>query len=356
MANPTPRSLDSRSGRVALLAIVLAIGLVAVAPGVLGASTAAADPCTTVEAEPAVVVTPPADEPNGPGETVAVYNGSELVVHLCQQAGGARTLDASGVDWATVIDSSGEDRLRIRVVAPTNDSLGSLASPEPVPGPALSIVDHSVESALIDGAIPVASAEQATELRDALDTYRSEEAALDAQLANLSAATATVENGSTPEERVIDATMSTRESYLAAAEGLRTELYDVADSAVGGPQSAAAIQALGNRSETLERRTEDGLAAHDAALRDRQQSLTWSLRLRIVGLAVLGSLLGAAAGAVLPLRRGRAARRRLAEGEWTTYSRRALLVPVALGVCLIVLGVGWLALTVGDALLQVMTP
>lgn len=361
MGSPTPAQLDARSGTVVLLAIVLAVVLLAFAPGVLGATAdgadaSSADPCTAVATEPAVVVTPPADEPTGPGDTVAVYNGSELVVHLCQPANEFRTLDADDQEWATVLDSSGEDRVRIRVVAPTNDSVGSLASPEPVPGPSLSIVDHDVESALVEGSIPVASAEQAADLRDALETYNSREAALQSQLATLASATATVENGSTPDDPVVEATMTTRMAYLAAADGLRAELYDVAASAVGGPRSAAAIQALANRSATLEGRTVDGLAAHDAALSDRQQSSTWSLRLRIVGLSVLGALIGAAAGAVVPIRRGRAARRRLAAGEWTAYSRRALLVPITVGVCLLVLALGWLALTVGGAIVEVMTP
>ncbi|GAB3680958.1 hypothetical protein GCM10028857_04460 [Salinarchaeum chitinilyticum] len=358
------RSAGKRGRQLLLVGCVLAIVLASV-PGAVAVVTSnanpastpavASDPCAAVTEEPAVVVTPPADDPTGPGSTAAVYNGSALVVHLCQPAGGSRTLDADGLEWATVLETD-QDRLRIRVVGPTNDSLGSLAAPEPVPGPSLAIVDHAVSTQLTEKPIPVSSAERATELRTALEAYRTAEATLQSRLAALANATARVENGSTPTSTPIEETVAARAQYRSATEQLRTELYEVADSAVGGPRSAAAIRQLETRSGTMENRTASRLEAHDAALRDRQQSLTWSLRLRIVGLGLLGVVLGATIGAILPTRRGRAARRRVAAGEWTSYSRRAVLVPVAVGLVLLCLGLGWLLLTAGDAIAEVMLP
>lgn len=301
------------------------------------------------------MVTPPTDAPTGPDDTVAVYRGSEIVVHLCQPDGGDRTLDEVGLDWATVVDD-GDERLRLRIDGPTNDSLGSLASPTAVPGPSLAIVDRTVESTLVNGSIPVGSAEQRVDLRNTEATYLERERALQSQLESLSGATATVEDGGSPGGEPIADTIAAWREYRNASETLRGELYDVADSRVGGPTSAAAIQALGERSTGVENRTAGVLADHDAALRDRQRSLTWSLRLRVVGLGLLGVVLGATAGAVLPIRRGRAARRRLARGDWTAYSRRAAFVPVAVGVLLVCVGLGLLALTVGDVLIEVMLP
>lgn len=358
------RSDTDRLRNLVLLGCVLAI-VIAVAPGALAAATsgastvsapaAASEPCAAVNEEPAVVVTPPIDEPSGPGSTAAVYNGSELVVHLCQPDGGSLTLDGDGLAWATVLEAD-QERLRIRVVGPTNDSLGTLASPESVPGPSLAVVDHTVSTELTEGSVPVGTAEQANDLRTAAEAYLTAEATLQSRLATLSNATANVENGSTPAEIPIEETTAARERYRSATGQLRAELYDVADSAVGGPRSAAAIRELENRSATLENRTEDRLETHDAALRDRQESLTWSLRLRIVGLGLLGVVVGATVGAILPTRRGRAARRRVAAGEWTSYSRRAVLVPVAVGLVLLCLGLGWLMLTADDAVIEVMAP
>lgn len=345
--------MDSRPARILLLCIAAVLLCLALAPAP-GAATAAADPCGAAENQ-SVVVTPPTDEPAGPDGTVAVYRGSEIVVHLCQPDGGDRTLDAADLDWATVLDD-GSERVRLRVDGPTNDSLGTLATPDAVPGPSLAIVDRTVESALVDGSIPVGSAEQRAALRDAEATYLERERTLLYRLESLSNATATVDDGSSPEGEPIADTIAAWREYRNASETLRGELYDVADSPVGGPTSAAAIQSLGERSAGVENRTSRALADHDAALRDRQRSLTWSLRLRVVGLGLLGVVLGAVAGAVLPIRRGRAARSRLARGEWTAYSRRAALLPAAVGLLLVCVGLGLLAVTVGDVLLEVMLP
>lgn len=343
--------MDSSPARILLYCTAIAFLALALAPAA-GAATAAADPCGTVE-DQSVVVTPPTDAPTGPDGTVAVYRGSEIVAHLCQPDGG--TLDADGLDWATVVED-GDERVRLRIDGPTNDSLGTLASPEAVPGPSLTIVDRTAESTLVNGSIPVGSAEQRADLRDAEATYLEREQALGNQLESLADATATVEDGSSPDDEPIADTVVAWREYRNASETLRDELYDVADSRVGGPTSAAAIQALGGRSTGVENRTAETLADHDAALRDRQRSLTWSLRLRVVGLGLLGVIVGAAAGAVLPTRRGRAARRRLARGDWTAYSRRAALVPVAVGVLLVCVGLGLLAVAVGDVLIEVMPP
>lgn len=341
--------------RVLLLAVAIACLTLTVAPAAGATTAATADRCEPAGDQAAVTVTPPTDEPTGPNGTVAVYRGSEIIVHLCQPDDGSRTLDAEGLDWATVLDD-GDDRLRLRVDARTNDSLGSLASPTSVPGPSVTIVDRSVESTLVNGSIAVTSETQARELREAEATYLEREATLETQLDSLANATATVESGSSPDGPPIADTLAAWQAYRDASEALREELYEVADSRAGGPTSAAAIQNLGERSAATENRTTAALDEHDAALRDRQRSLTWSLRLRMIGLGLLGVVLGAAAGAVLPIRRARAARRRLARGEWTGYSRRVVLVPAAIGLLLICVGLGLLAATAGDVLVEVMLP
>lgn len=335
---------------LATLALVLAQALF-VAP----AAGAQPNPCDAHDGTgTAVVVTPPADAPVGPNETVAVYRGSELVVHLCGPGAGARTLDASGHDWATALDD-GTDRLRIRVEGPTNDSIGELASPS-VQGPSLTIVDRTVETTLANRSIPVASAEQRATIRDAEATYLERERALESQLDALAASTAAVENGSTPASDPLTETVAVRRSYLNATDDLRAALFAVADGPVGGPASAAALRGLDDRSDAMENRTRERLTDHDDALRDRQRSLTWSLRLRAIGIGLLGLVLGTLAGAILPIRRGRVARRRIAAGEWTTYSRRALVLPAAIGFTLLCLAGGWLVLTVGPAILEVVLP
>lgn len=336
-----------------LVAAVVLLGL-ALAPAAPSA-TAAADPCDAVANQTTVVATPPTDSPTGPNGTVSVYRGSELTVHLCQPGDSVRTLDADGLSWATVLETDG-DRLRIRIDGPTNDSLGSFARGEPVSGPAVTIVDRTVESALVNGSIAVESVEQRSALRQAEATYLERERALEARLSNLSAATDAVENGSTPEGDPVEEAMTARRAHRNASQDLRAALYGVADSSVGGPRSAAAIRSLGERTEELDDRTRERLADHDAALRDRQESATWSLRLRIVGLGLLGLAVGGVAGAVLPIRRGRAARRRLAQGDWTTYSRRTILLPVAIGIVLVAIGLGWLAIEAGAAIAEVMLP
>lgn len=353
---------------VTVLAIALVPGVVATAavatpavatPAIDTPAAAQQDPCADRPGTgSAVVVTPSTDEPIGPNGTASVYRGSELVVHLCQPGGGAHSLDASNHDWAAALDA-GEDRaerLRIRVDGPTNDSLGVLASPGSVPGPSLRIVDLAVETALANRSIPVGSAEQRAALREAEATYLEQERALEAQLASLAGATDAVANGSAPAGDPITETMAARRAYRNATGELRAELYAIADSSVGGPRSAAAIRTLGDRSSALENGTRQRLRAHDDALRERQRSLTWSLRLRTFGIGLLGVLLGGLVGAILPLRRSRAARRRLAAGEWTTYSKRALLLPVAIGLALLCLGAGWLVLEAGAAIAEVTLP
>ena len=349
--------MPERWSRQLLLAgILVAVALLFVAGVQSGtAGAAAADPCESVGNGTVVVATPPTDDPIGPAGTVSVYRGSELVVHLCQPENGTGTFRDDGLAWATVLESS-EDRLRIRIEGETNHSLGALVTPGSVPGPTIRIVDRTVETSLVNGSIPVASADQRATLRRAESRYVERERALEAQLDELANATATVDGGGAPEGDPIAETMAARRSYRNASEQLRAELYAVADSSVGGPGSAAAIRALGERSTSLENRTRQRLQAHDAALADRQRSLTWSLRLRIVGLGLLGILLGGVAGALLPIRRGRAARRRLARGEWTSYSRRTVVLPAAIGVLVLCLGVGWLAITAGEAILEVVAP
>jgi hypothetical protein len=209
---------------------------------------------------------------------------------------------------------------------------------------------------LSNRSIPVASEEQRTRLRNAEAAFLQQEAALESQLDDLAASTAAVANGSTSSDDRVAETMAARRSYRNATDDLRAALFAVADGRVGGPASAAAIRGLDDRSEAMETRTRERLRLHDAALSDRQRSLTWSLRLRTIGIGLLGVVLGALAGSILPIRRGRVARRRIAAGEWTAYSRRALLVPAAIGLALCCLGLGWLAVTVGPALVEVMGP
>jgi hypothetical protein len=344
----TPRVLAVAA--VAALALLLTQALL-----VVPAAGAQADPCDAYEGpETAVVVTPPADAPVGPDGTVAVYRGSELVVHLCGPGADARTLDASGHDWATALEE-GTDQLRIRVEGPTNDSIGDLASPS-VPGPSLTIVDRTVETVLTNRSIPVASEERRTRLRNAEAAFLEQEAALESQLDDLATSTDAVANGSTSSGDPIAETMAARRSYRNATDDLRAALFAVADGRVGGPASAAAIRGLDDRSDAMENRTRERLNEHDDALGDRQRSLTWSLRLRAIGIGLVGLVLGALVGAILPIRRGRVARRRIAAGEWTTYSRRALLLPAAIGLTLCCLGVGWLVMRVGPALVEVMAP
>lgn len=338
---------------VALATLTLLVASALVAPPAAGAQP---DPCDANDGSgTAVVVTPPADAPVGPNGTVPVYRGSELVVHLCGPRADSRSLDVSGHDWATALEG-GSDRLRIRVEEPTNDSIGELASPEAVLGPSLVVVDRAAETVLANRSIPVTSDEQRVSLLDAEATYLEQERALASQLDDLAAATAAVENGSTPPEGAVAETMAARRSYRNATEDLRAALFAVADGRVGGPASAAAIRGLDDRSEAIENRTRERLGEHDDALRDRQRSLTWSLRLRAIGIGLLGLTVGALAGAVLPIRRGRVARRRIAAGEWTTYSRRAIMLPAAIGLTLCCLAGGWLVLTVGPAILEVVLP
>lgn len=377
---------------VALAVVLVAAGALAAAPAavsatdVTGASTsvassdvttdaagaAATQHCSEVEG-PAVVATPPEDAPYRPGDTVRVYRGSELVVHSCQaesddegQPAPDVRLDASAHDWVEPLSASG-DRMRIRITGPPPGgdadeqretrvaSLGDLAAPEPVAGPNVTIVDADVDSDLVDGRLPVRSAEEARQLEAAGRAYGEREAALEARIEALGDATASIEAGDVASGEALNATVAAHGQYRESADELREQLYAVADSGVGGASHAAALAALAEREAATENATAERAREHDRALRDRERSLTRALRLRVLGGGLLGLLAGALLGAALPLYRGRAARRRLERGEWTTYSRRTALLPAIAGLVLLLLGLGWLATEVGWQLLEVVT-
>lgn len=339
---------------VGALALLLATGGGVVA-GTAAAATAPTDACAGVGNETVVVATPPGDDPIGPGETVPVYAGSEVVLDLCQPPNGTRTLDPGQLPWATVVEAS-THRVRLRVQTAPNASLGALTAGSAVPGPDLRIVGGAVESDLVAGPITVGVANRAAVLDRAETAFLERERALEDRIETLANRTAAVENGSHPNATALRRVLAADRAYANATAALQAELYAVADSPVGGAQAATALGALERRSTAAENRTRATIEDHGDALRQRERSATWALRLRVVGLGALGLVLGALAGALLPTRRGRAARRRLAVGEWTTYSRRAVLLPALVAVVLCCLGLAWLALGVGDALLEVMVP
>lgn len=336
------------------------------------AGAAATRHCSEVEA-PAVVATPPEDAPYRPGDTVRVYRGSELVVHSCQaqsddegQPATDVRLDASAHDWIEPLSASG-DRMRIRITGPASSgdadeqrgtrvaSLGDLAAPEPVAGPNVTIVDADVDSDLVDGRLPVRSAEEARQLETAGRAYGEHETALEARLEALGDATVSLEAGDVASGEALNATVAAHGQYRESVDELREQLDAVADSGVGSARHAAALAALAEREAATENATAERAREHDRALRDRERSLTRALRLRVLGGSLLGLLAGALLGAALPLYRGRAARRRLDRGEWTTYSRRTALLPAIAGLVLLLAGLGWLALEVGWQLLEVVT-
>lgn len=336
------------------------------------AGAAATRHCSEVEA-PAVVATPPEDAPYRPGDTVRVFRGSELVVHSCQaQSDGEGQpptdvrLDASAHDWVEQLSASG-DRMRVRITGPASSgdadeqrgtrvaSLGDLAVPDPVAGPNVTIVDADVDSDLVDGRLPVRSAEEARQLEAAGRAYSEHEAALEARLEALGDATASLEAGDVASGEALNATVAAHGQYRESADELREQLYAAADSGVGSARHAAALAALAEREAATVNGTAERAREHDRALQDREQSLTRALRLRVLGGGLLGLLAGLLLGAALPLYRGRAARRRLERGEWTTFSRRTALLPAIAGLVLLLAGLGWLALEVGWQLLEVVT-
>lgn len=337
------------------LALVCCVGLIALALAGGAGSASATDTCAAVENETIVVTTPPSEQPAGPNDTLSVYPGSEVVVHLCQPEDGTRTLRSDGPTWATVVDES-THRLRLRVETAPDGSLGTLVADSAVPGPELRIAGRSVESDLIDGTIPVASEAGATALLEAEERFLERERTLEARLADLAAATNRVENGAEPNGTSIRRVAVANAAYHNATDALRSELYATAESSVGDASTSSAIVALDADATAMENRTRAGLASHGDALADRERSLTWALRLRIVGIGLLGVAIGALAGAVLPTRRGREARHRLAAGKWTTYSRRAVLLPTIVGVLLCCAGLWWLATNAGGALTEVLVP
>src|SRR6056297_3276965 len=116
------RKLLSVAGVLLVLGLLLSV--LAVAPA---GAAGAAGVCAGTVNDTLVLATPPLDDPAGPNETVSLYRGSELVVHLCQPPNGTRTLEASGHDWLNVVTAS-DERLRVRIVGATNGSLGTLAT------------------------------------------------------------------------------------------------------------------------------------------------------------------------------------------------------------------------------------
>lgn len=324
----------------------------------LSSSAAAADgePCAGVSDAPAVVVTPPADDPRGPNQTVRTYAGSDLDVWLCPPAGEDdtdRTLDLEGVEGLDVRSTSG-DHATVRVEGPVDESLGEYVSPDPVAGPTVAVVDLTVEIDLLEEPVVVADPEQASPLEDADAAFRAAESTYETRLHALDRAVDAVADGDRPDPAVLNATVEARSEYLAASDDLRTALYDVAASS-DGYRGAAALSALADRDEAVEATATETFRSYDEALAQRDRDLTWSLRFRIAGLVGVGAVLGVAAGAYLPVRRGRWASRRIARGEWTTYSRRIVRVPLAAGLTLLAVGGFWLALQVGWPIVGVFT-
>lgn len=358
---------------VALLVVPLAVAALAVGPAAAVADTTgstvdtaapafapAAASCSSTANGTLVAASLPAAGTYGPGDTVAVYRGTELVVERCRGDG---TLDASDADGLAVLSES-RDRLHLRVErrvtvagepVDSGAGLGALVASEPARGPNLTVVDPAAETALVDGSLAVPTAERASEVEDAEATYAERERALREQLAALEATTATVEEG----ERVgatdtaFDAALAAHDRYRAAYDDLRLLLYEVAASDVGTARTTATITALEGQHAELNERIEDSVGGHDAALVERDRSLTWSLRSRILGLGALGLLVGAGLGAALPFRRGRAARRKLRRGEWATYSRRLVLYPAIVGALVLLAGLCWFALRAGWYVLEV---
>lgn len=311
---------------------------------------ATVDPCGGVE-RPAVVATTGPDAPAGPGDAVGAYRGTDLVLALCAESGGSHSFHGDAPDGLEVVEHASE-AARVRVLADTNASLGSLVDPEPVPGPRVALRGERVQTSLLEEPLAVGSADRAAGVVAAEATYRDRTAAYRARLDDLANATAAIEDGDGPDAETLNDTLAARAAYRSALSTYRGELYAVADD--GSRDAGAALLALESRHETLESTAADRLGAYDAALVERERSLTWALRLRVVGLGLVGLLVGAAAGATLPVRRGRRARRRLARGDWTTYSRRAALAPVAVGGALLLAGLALLLVTAGPTLLEVL--
>lgn len=371
-----PRSRARRTRRLVLVALAVFVAAAlapsagaaapsagsAVPPTAAAAPSAAADPCLSTGQRPAVVATPPDERPTGPGNTVAVYRGSELVLHLCTIGRTDLRLDAGDRRGIEELHGS-NDRVRVRIAAERGDgdatvespaitSLGELAEPRDVPGPNLTVVDRAVAIALLDRPLPVDSPGRAKELRDADEAFRDRDAALEQRLAAVEAPSSDASSGALDDEP-LNSTLAAHERYREAVARLRATLYAVAASDVSSARTARAIEALAEHEDARAATATERIGAYDRALVERERSLTWSLRLRVLGVGIGGLLVGTAAGAALPIYRGRAARRRLRNGEWTTYSRYTAVLPGAVGAVLLLVGLGWLALTVGWGVLEV---
>lgn len=359
---------------IALLAgIGLAVGTGVAAADATGSATdgsaaaldaptaVASDPCAGVQ-RPAIVATLPEGGSYGPNQTLSVYRGTEVVVHAC--ADGGVVLDASDVAGLTVRSAS-HDRLHLRVDGPIPDrrlDLGSLASSGSsetdspsgtVPAAILTTAGGAVDTELVDGPLATHSPDRADEIERAEATLRDREHRVHDGLDALDTATAAVETGDRVDGSAFEVLYDAHEQYRVAVATLRELLYEVAASEAGSARTVAAIDALEAEEDALAQATTDAATDYEAAIGERDRSYTWDLRLRVLGLGLLGLLVGCALGAALPVRRGRVARRQLREGEWATYARAVVRIPVLVGAVLLLAGLGWLALRAGWVLLEV---
>lgn len=308
-------------------------------------------PCAGVGNRTAVVAAIEPDAAVGPNGTVAVHRGSEIDIHLCDLTGNY-SLEPDAPEGLTALEHA-PDRVTLRVDDRFDGSLGSLASPDAVPGPAVDVVGHLVETDLLDAPIPMRTGERVEHLASVEAAYGENATTYGERLDELAAATAAVERGDRPGGDPVERTLAARASYRESVAALRSELGDVATDD-GGRRAGTTLLELGEREDDRRATAQRRLAAHDAALADRERSVGRALRLRIVGLGLAGLAVGAVAGAALPVRRGRRARRRAARGEWTTYTRRVVLVPAAVGLGCLLAGLAWLLVAAGPGLAEVL--
>lgn len=303
--------------------------------------------------ESAVAATVPAGRTVIDG-TVALHPGSELLLDLCAPANatGEWRLRASSDDRVEVLER-GDDRVRVRVVADGEWWAGDLATGTPDAAPTIRAVDTGVETALVDGRLPVPSTDAAQRLRSAEETLDEREDAVAATGQNLSETVDAMRGGDRAPDGAANATLSTYREYAAAVDDLQRVLYDVGESGAGGPAVDRAFAALDDRERRATRELAAHLETYDRALAERERALVRTLRVRIVGLLGGGLLAGTVLGAALPLYRGRKARAALARGEWARYPRWVVLLPVVLGLLLLVGGLGWIAYELGWTLLEV---